>query len=156
MSAYQQEMIAIERLVVLPDRIEAHVRVSDGARCKTTPALASKVREAFPMLPFHACRNEKGPTFSAVIDDTSLPHLLEHLVIDIQTHDLAQKDLEDLDPNKAVFAGTTQWSAEDDDVAIVRVSFLDDLIALDAFKKAIHFINTTLADPRAGSSSCDS
>ena len=31
------------------------------------------------------------------------------------------------------------------DVAIVRVSFYDDLIALGAFKQALHFINQELA-----------
>ena len=136
------EKIALERLSVLPDRIEAEVRVLDPAYCTTSPELIAQVLVQFPTVPFHTCRNEAGPTFSAVMENTSLPHLLEHLVIDIQTRAHAEREDEATDP---VFTGTTQWSATMRDVAIVRVSFSDDLIALGAFKQALHFINQELA-----------
>ena len=136
------EKIALERLSVLPDRIEAEVRVFDPAYCTTSPELIAQVLVQFPTVPFHTCRNEAGPTFSAVMENTSLPHLLEHLVIDIQTRAHAEREDEATDP---VFTGTTQWSATMRDVAIVRVSFYDDLIALGAFKQALHFINQELA-----------
>lgn len=136
------EKIALERLSVLPDRIEAEVRVLDPAYRTTSPELIAQVLVRFPTVRYHACRNETGPTFSAVMENTSLPHLLEHLVIDIQTRAHAEREDEATDP---VFTGTTQWSATMSDVAIVRVSFYDDLIALRAFKQALHFINQELA-----------
>ena len=136
------EKIALERLSVLPDRIEAEVRVLDPAYRTTSPELIAQVLVQFPTIPFHTCRNEAGPTFSAVMENTSLPHLLEHLVIDIQTRAHAEREDEATDP---VFTGTTQWSATMRDVAIARVSFYDDLIALGAFKQALHFINQELA-----------
>lgn len=139
LKARPHDSIAIDHLSVLPDRIEAHVRIIDPLARMTTPALIEKVLEAYPLVPYHACKNDVGPTFAAVMERTSLPHLLEHLVIDIQTHEHA---IRHEDPNdQAVFTGTTHWSREDRDVAIVRVSFLDDLVALGAFKKALHFIN---------------
>ena len=136
------EKIALERLSVLPDRIEAEVRVLDPAYRTTSPELIAQVLVRFPTVRYHACRNETGPTFSAVMENTSLPHLLEHLVIDIQTRAHAEREDEATDP---VFTGTTQWSATMSDVAIERVSFYDDLIALGAFKQALHFINQELA-----------
>lgn len=136
------EKIALERLSVLPDRIEAEVRVLDPAYRTTSPELIAQVLVRFPTVRYHACRNETGPTFSAVMENTSLPHLLEHLVIDIQTRAHAEREDEATDP---VFTGTTQWSATMSDVAIVRVSFYDDLIVLGAFKQALHFINQELA-----------
>ena len=136
------EKIALERLSVLPDRIEAEVRVLDPAYRTTSPELIAQVLVQFPTIPFHTCRNEVGPTFSAVMENTSLPHLLEHLVIDIQTRAHAEREDEATDP---VFTGTTQRSATMHDVAIVRVSFYDDLIALGAFIQALHFINQELA-----------
>lgn len=136
------EKIALERLSVLPDRIEAEVRVLDPAYRTTSPELIAQVLVQFPTIPFHTCRNEVGPTFSAVMENTSLPHLLEHLVIDIQTRAHAEREDEATDP---VFTGTTQRSATMHDVAIVSVSFYDDLIALGAFKQALHFINQELA-----------
>lgn len=140
-----QEKIAFERLTVLPDRIEAEVRVCDPCSRMTTPDLIARVIEQFPTIPYHACRNDRGPTFEAVMERTSVPHLLEHLVIDLQAHEHAKTMLPNEANAQATFTGTTQWSAEDADVAIVRVSFQDDLIALGAFKKALHFINTALA-----------
>lgn len=136
------EKIALERLSVLPDRIEAEVRVLDPAYRTTSPELIAQVLVQFPTIPFHTCRNEVGSTFSAVMENTSLPHLLEHLVIDIQTRAHAEREDEATDP---VFTGTTQRSATMHDVAIVHVSFYDDLIALGAFKQALHFINQELA-----------
>ena len=118
------------------------MRVLDPAYRTTSPELIAQVLVQFPTIPFHTCRNEVGPTFSAVMENTSLPHLLEHLVIDIQTRAHAEREDEATDP---VFTGTTQRSATMHDVAIVRVSFYDDLIALGAFKQALHFINQELA-----------
>ena len=85
------EKIALERLSVLPDRIEAEVRVLDPAYRTTSPELIAQVLVRFPTVRYHACRNETGPTFSAVMENTSLPHLLEHLVIDIQTRMPSEK-----------------------------------------------------------------
>ena len=126
----------------LPDRIEAEVRVLDPAYRTTSPELIAQVLVQFPTIPFHTCRNEAGPTFSAVIEISSLPQLLELVVFDFQTRAHAVREDEATDP---VFTGTTQWSATMRDVAIVRVSFYDDLIALGAFKRALHFINQGLA-----------
>ena len=140
----------LEQLNVLPDRIEAFVRIEDACYRATSPELIERVVQQFPTIAYHTCRNQFGPTFASVMRCTSIPHLLEHLVIDIQTHQHAEKSAGGTSAEQATFTGTTQWSAEDPSVAIVRVSFLDDLIALGAFKKALHFINQTLAqDVRA-------
>lgn len=138
------DSVVLERLTVQPDRIEARVRIVNPAARITTPALIDAALERFPTLPHHTCRNEKGPTFGAVMENTTVPHLLEHLVIDIQTREHAARYSEKTCDEQVVFTGTTQWSAEDPHVAIVRVSFRDDLVALGAFKKALHFINQAL------------
>jgi hypothetical protein len=137
-------VLTLERLVVLPDRIEAAVRVSSEHYRYTNPELISRVLASYPTLSYHACKNNVGPTFGAVMNKTPLPHLLEHLVIDIQTHEYAKKASASLDESKVVFTGSTRWDKQDSNLATVRVSFLDDLIALAAFKKALHFINRLL------------
>lgn len=93
------EKIALERLSrYCLNRIEAEVRVLDPAYRTTSPELIAQVLIQFPTIPFHTCRNEAGPTFSAVMENTSLPHLLEHLVIDIQTRAHAEREDEATDP----------------------------------------------------------
>lgn len=138
------DKVTFDRLTVLPDRVEASVRIVDPTARITSKDLIDQAVKQFPTLPYHTCRNEVGPTFSAVMEATSVPHLIEHLVIDIQTHAHDQKEGSKTPSGQVAFTGTTQWSADDPDVAIVRVSFLDDLIALGAFKKALHFINHAL------------
>ena len=140
-----QDAVVLESLTVYPDRVEARVRIDDSRYQFTTLELMAAVLEEFPTLPHHTCRNSKGPTFGAVMDHTPLAHLVEHLVIDLQTHEYAARHAEDSDVDQVVFTGTTQQSASDPHVSIVRVSFRDDLIALAAFKKALHSINQALA-----------
>ncbi len=80
--------------------------------------------------------NEEGDTFAAVMDHTSLPHLLEHLVIDMQAQAVSDAN--------AVFVGTTEWIDEFAGRARIEVSFTDDLVALRAFRDAIAFLNNTV------------
>ena len=130
------DALVIERLLVRADRIVCDVSLATDAPRMTTPALAKRVCSAFPQLPHHACVNEKGSTFGAVMDHTSLPHLLEHLVIDEQVRALPD--------SQATFVGTTEWTDVAAGRARIEVSFTDDLVALRAFRDATRFINTTV------------
>ena len=85
MSAQGTAPLVIERLTVRADRVVCDVVLAPGVPRRTTPELAARVRAAHPHVPRHACVNDEGDTFAAVMDHTSLPHLLEHLVIDFQT-----------------------------------------------------------------------
>ena len=128
------------RVRVRPDRVEVLVAVAAKRYAQTDEMLAEECLRYAPTLGQHACRNEVGPLFAAVLKSTSTPHLLEHLVIDAQTR--AAKD-----PNR-VFTGTTQWSAEDNLLANVAFSYEDDLVALDALKHALEFLNGALIRQR--------
>lgn len=128
--------VIIEHIRVRADRVELTVCVSDARYRMTDAALAQRFCELRPSIAHHACRNERGPLFVDVIEATSVPHLLEHLVIDLQTH-AAQNE-------ERVFTGTTQWSAEDPLRATVAVSFEDDLVALDAVNQALEMLNAEL------------
>lgn len=81
----QNNALAIERITVQPDRLELLVRVTSKDYVYTTPALIDQVVRVYPLVLHHSCRNNKGPTFAAVANHTSLPHLLEHIIVDIQT-----------------------------------------------------------------------
>ena len=136
MSDCRTAPLAIERLAVRADRVVCDVVVAPGSPRSTTPQLMVQVCATYPHLPHHACVNEKGDVFAAVMDRTSLPHLLEHLVIDLQTQAAFHQD--------AVFVGTTEWTDERAGRARIEVSFVDDLIALRAFRDAIAFLNDAM------------
>ena len=84
------DALAIERLTVRADRVVALVRAAPSARM-STPALAARLRREFPLVAHHACVNDAGDSFGDVMECTPLPHVLEHLVIDLQTRAHAQE-----------------------------------------------------------------
>lgn len=140
-----------------------------GAPRVTSASLMRRVLPAFPMLPQHACVNERGATFAAVMDCTPLPHLLEHLVVDLQvrsqiaqharvgeasrsaaptasctdayTGSAAQAEPT---PRERPIVGTSEWADERAGLARIDVSFADDQVALRAFRDAVAFLNETL------------
>lgn len=117
-------------------RIGCDVALAAQAPRTTDPVLAARVCASFPDLPRHACVNGAGDTFGAVMEATSLPHLLEHLVIDLQT----QAAPPDASPDTA-YVGITRWTDENAGRAHIEVSFTDDLVALRAFRDATRFLN---------------
>lgn len=130
-----QPRIQVRSIVVARDRIRASVSV-DPHHAYSTPALAAALVRTFPDLPNHACVNPVGDFFGAVIADTSLPHVLEHLVIDLQTRECAATD-----PDR-VFTGVTRWTDRAQGQAVVEVSYRDDLVAIRAFRDAAVYLNS--------------
>ena len=127
-------LLVIESLRVERDRIIAHVRVGSAERAHTTPRIARLATAVHPDLPIHTCVNGVGPTFGAVIENTPLPHLLEHLAIDMQTAACANPD--------RVFTGATRRTDRRAGAAEVQLSYADDLVALRAFRDAVELVNS--------------
>lgn len=132
-----QPALRCTKIRVRADRVELTVQVNPAHRY-VTPALIARCVADHPTLPHHTCRNNVGPTFAAVMEETSLPHLLEHVIIDLQTHTTQSKH--------AVFVGSTQWRRDSSNEALVSVSFLDDLVALKAISQALAYLNQAVVD----------
>ena len=126
--------LTIERIAVRADRLSLLVRVAPGAPRLTDAAFARSLVAERPTLAHHTCVNPFGPTLGAVIARTSLPHVLEHVIIDEQVRH--PRSLTD-----ATFVGTTEWLDEAAGLARVEVNFLDDLVALEAMRNALSFVN---------------
>ena len=128
--------IAVKQIIVRTGRLICDIEIADPALRNTTPELAACVAQRFPDLPEHACVNDKGRTFAAIMDDTPLPHLLEHVAISMQTRGTARAD--------ATFMGVTSWTDESAGAARIELSYLDDLEALRAFGDAVSFLNNAV------------
>jgi hypothetical protein len=124
--------LVIESLRVGRDRVTAAVRVRDAAFADTNPQVARRAIAQRPNLPIHSCVNGTGPAFGDVIGHTPLPHLLEHVVVDLQAAASA-------DPDR-VFTGATRWTDRASGRAEVQVSYADDLVALRAFRDAVRLV----------------
>lgn len=122
--------LAVERITFEPSRMVLLVRVAAGPDACLGEAAAERLLAARPTLRQHRCLNDEGLPFAAYLPRTSLPHVLEHLIIDYQVSD--GKTVTD-----HTFVGTTEWLSPAEGLARVAVNFTDDLIALAAVKAAL-------------------
>lgn len=82
--------VQVARVEVLRGHMVCTVRFAAGMPHATSPQLMALVLPQFPNLPRHACVNERGETFAAVMNRTPLPHLLEHMIVDLQVREMAK------------------------------------------------------------------
>ncbi|WP_294415173.1 hypothetical protein [uncultured Senegalimassilia sp.] len=147
--------IRVERMEVRRGHLVC--RVAFGAAPRTTsPQLMSRVLDVVPTLAQHACVNERGTTFAAVMDCTPLPHLLEHLVVDLQVRAESGRwgtlpgAMPGAPPSvtgstrERPIVGTSEWLDEAAGIARIDVSFADDLVALRAMRDSVAFLNKLL------------
>ena len=132
-AACAADPIQLKAVTVSPGRLTCDIVIPDERFRYTTSELAALVVESYPELPHHACVNGAGPSFGAVIENTSVPHLLEHVAITLQTRSAIEQGAE--------FVGTTEWACEAAGDARIVLSFADDLEALRAFIEATRFLN---------------
>lgn len=124
-------------MIVDAGRLRVQVRLAPTCPRRTDARLARSAAHRFPALPWHTCINQRGPTFASVMEDTPVPHLLEHLIIDHQTNDAHTAAHQR-------FVGTTRWADEGRQRACIEVNFYDDLVALRAAKDALAALNDML------------
>lgn len=117
---------------------------------------AARVLRELPNLSRHVCVNGRGETFGEEIVGTELPHLLEHVIIELQGQDAAMRAQRDAERARAAaphlkLQGHTSWAAELAETAPhgyalmrVTVTFQDDLVALRAAKDACALLKATV------------
>lgn len=132
----REEPIRLASVAIRRGRLACEVVITDERNRYCTPALASYVGLCYPDIARHACVNGEGRQFGAVMQSTSVAHMLEHIAIDEQVGGSRSDD--------ALFVGTTEWIDEKAGRALVQLSFCDDLSALEAFNKALRFLNNTM------------
>lgn len=135
MSVSRDCKVRIKRIQVSKDRITCTVQVADDARM-TNARVVDRACEVCPDLLHHACVNDEGTRFGVVADHTDTPHLMEHMVIELQARE--SKDA------AKVFCGVTRWVDEQRGIASIEMSFEDDLACLAAFKEAARLLNSVI------------
>jgi len=121
----------------------ADVRLAPGAPRVLSPEAAAVLLAHYPTLAFHACKSSHGATtFGERIAGALLPHVVEHLAIDllVRTHPGTQ------------LAGNTRWQDAAHTVMRVRLkdvpadvaSALPPTELLAAIAEATNIINSTV------------
>ena len=143
----ENQPVRITRLEVRRGRLTCIVEFAPKVPRFTSKALIDKVLPAFPSLPRHACVNGSGRTFGDVIECTPVPHLLEHMVVDLQVREMASATLgvpAPPAPADAPIVGTSEWINETAGLARIDASFADDQVALRALRDAVAALNAAL------------
>ncbi|MCD8199820.1 MAG: hypothetical protein LUD25_02530 [Coriobacteriaceae bacterium] len=120
-------------------------------------AVAGRVTGLLPNITKHICVNDNGERFGDELVGTELPHLLEHVIIEIQGQAYAAADDGSDGAQAPAFSGHTSWAAELADtraqgIAQMRttVTFHNDLVALAAVQEAVGLIDWACSENTDG------
>jgi hypothetical protein len=128
----------VHSVTVCPDRVDIVVQVESARAMRTSldEAVAERALEVLPGLARHRCFNEAGRTFAEELADTEVPHLFEHVVLELMAEAGSPRSLK----------GETEWDFKRDGHGVFRVSleYDDDLVCLGAIKSAGKFVSYML------------
>lgn len=136
-----EPFVRVCRVVVKADRMVCDVQLSPACPRVSSPLLISALLQAHPQLAEHACKNERGTTFGAVMNRTPLIHVLEHVAIDCMVQNESAKTTS----SDTLFVGNSRWLDPVQGLGRVELGFRDDIAALRALKTAVEQVNQALA-----------
>jgi hypothetical protein len=129
-------MRIVEILFYGGNKVKLVVEMPDPDRCTTdnAPHLPRSLFRLFPHMARHKCHNGNGYTFRREAMATEVPHLLEHLIIELQAQ--AQ--------HHEVLKGETQWNWRVDPRGTfhVHVEYENELLVLAAIRLAERIVNS--------------
>src|SRR5438067_7944323 len=128
-------MRIVEILFYDSNKVKLVVEMPDPNRYTTdhVPHLPRSLFKLFPQLAQHKCHNEHGHSFRRESMATEIPHLLEHLIIELQTQGQRHE----------VLKGETQWNWRVDPRGTfhVHVEYENEQLVLAAIRLAERVIN---------------
>ena len=127
----------VHSVTVCPDRVDVVVQVESARAMRTSldETIAERALAVLPGLASHRCFNDAGRPFAEEIADTEVPHLFEHVVLELMAEAGSPRSLK----------GETAWDFKRDGRGVFRVSleYDDDLVCLGAIKiadRAVRYI----------------
>lgn len=128
-------MRIVEILFYDVNRVKLVVEMPDPDRCTTesAPHIPRSLFRLFPHLAHHKCHNGRGFSFQREAMATEVPHLLEHLIIELQAQ--AQ--------HHEVLKGETQWNWRVDPRGTfhVHLEYQNEQLVLAAIRLAERMVN---------------
>jgi hypothetical protein len=129
----------VQSITVCPDRVDVVVSAEQGEHVRTAlgAGVAERALELLPGLATHQCINDDGRSFLEELAETEVPHLFEHVVLELMALAGSPRSLR----------GETEWDFRRDGHGIFRVvlEYDDDLVCLGAIKAADRLMGYVLA-----------
>jgi hypothetical protein len=131
--------LSVERVTVGEKSVEIVVRASSerGFRTRAYPQAVEIVLSTLPGLARHRCECGSAHGIEAELRDTELPHLLEHVILELMV----------LSGSPRTLAGRTTWDFKRDGRGVFNVSieYDDDLVALGAVRTGTDVVSAAVA-----------
>lgn len=128
----------VHSVTVCLDRVDVVVTVEspDVMRTSLDDSVVARALQVLPGLSSHRCLNDDGRTFAEELADTEVPHLFEHVVLELMAQSGSPRSLK----------GETAWDFRRDGRGVFRVSleYDDDLVCLGAIKAADRLVGYML------------
>ena len=122
--------------------VKMNTTLNDVQRRKLAEALLQK----YPFIKEHACKNSHGPAFGDCIQTTSVPHILEHVILEECKDYYAKNKVSDFSGKNKLFVGKTTNLSED--LAKIELKYYDDIFMLNAINRATTELNNMLNNCR--------
>ena len=135
-----KELFDIRKVTVGDDKITARVLVNAGAPLWTSEDIeaTSRVYYLSTDIANHVCLGDAGEKFQDCMGHTELPHLLEHLTVEIMNKTGLAGD---------VSCGRTRGVVVDDRLFDVEISCPDDVLAIGALSSAAFMMDWAFLYP---------
>lgn len=116
--------------------VVVHVDGADAMRTSFDQSVAARVFALLPGLADHRCLNDDGKPFAEEIADTEVPHLFEHVVLELMAQAGSPRSLK----------GETAWDFRRDGHGVFQVSieYDDDLVCVGAVTLAARVLEHVL------------
>ena len=130
--------VSLVSVAVSDGHLEAIVRVTGPLRSSAYPGLADKALAVLPTLATHECENDEGRSATEELADTELPHVLEHVALDL----LHRAGV------RGTLRGETTWDFSRDGAGVFRVTIdgADEMPAEAAVESAAQFVGWFTGD----------
>lgn len=122
--------------------VKMNTTLNDVQRRKLAEALLQK----YPFIKEHACKNSHGPAFGDCILTTTVPHILEHVILEECKKNDAGNKVSDFSGKNKLFVGKTTNLSED--LAKIELKYYDDIFMLNAINRATTELNNMLNNCR--------
>lgn len=134
---YKDKPLLISSMSIGIKSVQCDIRVNPEC-LRASDELLDLLIELMPSLPDHACASGGIGVFADKMKGTSLPHLVEHVAIDLLVRTYQ--------PEEIGFAGNTVWLDRSVNLMSVRVSYQDSWVTEAALYAATELINQIMTE----------